>query len=144
MISPAITFTTIIESGEMISVVALLSYLIARSTIFNELLEHRPSKRTYLVLVVVFGLCSIYGMMSGIAFFTANVTIRDFGPIVAGLIGGPFLGIGVGVIGSAYRLALGGTNVITVATGPLVAGAIAGLIYSSTGNRLPTTRMAMV
>ena len=95
-------------------------------------------------LAIIFGLLSIYGMSSGISFYTATVNIRDFGPLAAGLACGPYVGIGAGIIGFIYRLSLGGTNVYIVALGPLMAGIIGSLVYDYNKRELVPVKVAIV
>lgn len=120
---------------QMACVVFLFAYLFSRSRFFIQVLEHRASLAIQLFLTVVFGLLSVYGMSSGISFYTATVNIRDFGPLAGGLACGPLVGLGAGIIGFVYRLSLGGTNVYAVAIGPLAAGIIGGLIYYYQGKK---------
>ncbi len=70
---------------EMICVVIVFAYLFTRSRFFVEMLEHRPMVSTQIILVVIFGILSIYGLSSGVTFSGATVNIRDLGPIIAGL-----------------------------------------------------------
>jgi PAS domain S-box-containing protein len=114
---------------QMACVVFLFAYLFSKSRFYTQILEHRATPVTQVFLSIVFGLLSIYGMSTGISFYTANVNIRDFAPLAAGLACGPYIGFGAGLIGFLYRLSLGGTNVYAVAIGPLVAGVIGGLVY---------------
>lgn len=84
---------------QMACVVFLFTYLFAKSRFFTRVLEHRAPLGTQVFLAIVFGMLSVYGMSSGITFYTATVNIRDFGPIAAGLACGLYIGIGAGIIG---------------------------------------------
>lgn len=55
--------------------------------------------------------------------------VRDLGPMVAGLIGGPVMGIGAGLIGGLYRLVLGGFTAVPCAISTILSGLLAGLIF---------------
>jgi PAS domain S-box-containing protein len=125
----ATLFGDLILLFQMACVIFLFAYLLSKSRLYGDVLSHRASFVSQLILSVIFGLFSIYGMSTGISFYTANVNIRDFGPFVAGFACGPYVGIGAGIIGLAYRLSMGGTNVYAVAIGPLVAGVIGGMVY---------------
>ncbi|MDD1719373.1 MAG: SpoIIE family protein phosphatase [Methanoregulaceae archaeon] len=114
---------------QMICVVMVFAYLFTRSRFFVEVLEDRQSLVTRIILIVVFGLLSIYGLSSGLSISGAVVNIRDLGPILAGLICGPYVGIGAGLVGTVYRITMGGSNVIGAAIGPVLAGAMAGGVY---------------
>jgi len=129
---------------QMACVVFLFAYLFSKSRFYTRVLEHRATIATQVFLAIIFGLLSIYGMSSGVSFYTANVNIRDFGPMAAGLACGPYVGLGAGIIGLLYRISLGGTNVYAVALGPLVAGIIGGLVYSYSKRELVPVKRAVI
>jgi sigma-B regulation protein RsbU (phosphoserine phosphatase) len=129
---------------EMMCVVIVFAYLFTRSRFFVEVLENRPMVSTQIILVVVFGCLSIYGLSSGVTFSGATVNIRDLGPIIAGLTCGPYVGLGAGLIGGAYRLSLGGSNVLGAAIGPVIAGLFSGLVYLLFKREFLSTRNAII
>ena len=55
--------------------------------------------------------------------------IRDLGPMIAGLVAGPYAGLAVGLIGGIYRLSLGGVTCIACSLATVLAGLLAGLVY---------------
>jgi phosphoserine phosphatase RsbU/P len=70
---------------QMICVIIVFAYLFTRSRFFIEVLEHRPTLATQALIIVIFGILSIYGLSSGISVSGATANIRDLGPIIAGL-----------------------------------------------------------
>ncbi|MGE5543830.1 MAG: PP2C family protein-serine/threonine phosphatase, partial [Bacillota bacterium] len=72
---------------------------------------------------------AIYGTLSGIKVVDAIANIRDLGPAIAGLIGGPWVGLGAGLIGAAHRYLQGGFTGLACSTATIVAGLLAGLVY---------------
>jgi len=135
---------TFITLFQMICVVIVFAYLFTRSRFFLEVLEHHPVITTQVLLAVVFGLLSIYGLSSGLSISGAVVNVRDLGPILAGLICGPYVGIGAGLIGAAYRITLGGSNVLGAAIGPVLAGALSGLVYILNKREFVSTKIAII
>ena len=129
---------------QMACVIFLFAYLFSKSRFYTRILEHRASVAMQAFLALVFGLLSIYGMSSGVTFYTATVNIRDFGPLAAGLACGPYVGLGAGIIGALYRLSVGGTNVYAVAIGPLLAGIAGGLVYYYSNQDLVSTKKAVI
>jgi len=129
---------------EMVSVVMVIAYLFSRSRFYLEILEHRPTYTTKGILVAVFGILSIYGMTSGINYFSAVVNIRDLGPIIGGLSCGPFVGIGSGIIGACYRLSVGGSNVYAAALGPLISGVCGSIIFLLNRREMVSTKVAII
>lgn len=135
---------TCIMLFQMICVIIVFAYLFTRSKYFIEVLEHRPLLGTQILLMVIFGVLSIYGLSSGISVSGANANIRDLGPIIAGLTCGPYVGLGAGLIGGAYRVTMGGSNVLAAAAGPVIAGLAAGLVYHYNKREIISTKAAII
>ncbi|MCK9150682.1 PP2C family protein-serine/threonine phosphatase [Methanobacterium alcaliphilum] len=120
------TFIVLVEKTCVIIVIA---YVVTRLKFFKEVLEKKFTLTNQIVLIVIFGLISIFGTYSGIDIFGAHANVRDLGPMVAGLVGGPVLGIGSALIGSLHRILLGGFTVVPCTIATLLSGTLAGLIY---------------
>ncbi|MCW4019091.1 MAG: hypothetical protein NWF00_10515 [Candidatus Bathyarchaeota archaeon] len=84
----------------------------------------------YAVFVVLFGLFSIFGTYIGIADNSGAISnIRDLAPMIAGLVGGPVVGLAVGLIGGIHRLFLGGVSAVPCALATILAGVLAGMVF---------------
>jgi sigma-B regulation protein RsbU (phosphoserine phosphatase) len=118
---------------QMICVIVVFAYLASRTRSFTEILDGKFNLKNYLFLILLFGAFSIYGTTSGIDILGAHVNVRDLGPIIGGLVGGPIVGLGAGLIGAVYRLQQGGVTATPCAIATLLAGLFAGLVYY--GNR---------
>ncbi|MDD4626934.1 MAG: SpoIIE family protein phosphatase [Syntrophomonas sp.] len=79
-------------------------------------------------LILVFGIFSIFGTLSGININGAIANIRDLGPAIAGLVGGPLVGFGAGLIGGMHRYSLGGLTALPCSAATVLAGLAGGLI----------------
>ena len=84
-----------------------------RSRVFTSILKGELDLKNQLCLIGIFGLFSIYGTLSGIQILGAIANIRDLGPMIAGLMGGPIVGLGAGLIGAAHRYFLGGMTALS-------------------------------
>ena len=73
----------------------------------------------------------------------AIFNVRDLGPMVGGLVGGPVVGIGAGLIGALYRSSLGGFTVVPCTISTVLAGLFGGLIWLAYGRRFPPTVVAV-
>lgn len=60
----------------------------------------------------------------------AIMSIRDLGPMIAGITAGPIVGLGAGLIGGIHRYFLGGLTGIPCGLATVVAGLICGAIHS--------------
>jgi sigma-B regulation protein RsbU (phosphoserine phosphatase) len=112
------------------SVVTVLAYIVTRTKVYSSILSvKKVTLKQNLVLIFIFGLFSIFGTLGGIDVMGAIANIRDLGPAIAGLIGGPLAGIGAGLIGSIHRFTMGGVTYIPCSISTVLAGLAGGLIY---------------
>ncbi len=129
---------------QLICVIVVAAYLLTRSRLFSEVLDGHPAIKTQLILILFFGILSVYGTVSGVEFMGAIINVRDLGPMVAGLLGGPVVGLGAGLIGAAYRLSLGGFTVYSCSLATVLAGLFGGLIWIANRRRFPKIVVAVL
>jgi len=60
----------------------------------------------------------------------AIMSIRDLGPMIAGITAGPIVGLGAGLLGGIHRYFLGGLTGIPCGLATVVAGLLCGTIHS--------------
>jgi len=111
---------------EKICVIIVAAYLITRTKCFNNLISRQPTFRDRLVLILAFGGFSVYGTYHGIEIFGAIANTRGLGPMIAGLVGGPVIGLGAGLIGGIHRYFLGGFTSIPYALATIISGILGG------------------
>lgn len=117
---------TLINSMAVMSVTA---YILSRSRFYDEFLQKKVTWKSKLIVIVVFGLLSIYGTVSGFKFMGAFANTRDLGPALAGLFAGPVAGIGAGLIGAIHRYFLGGFTCVSCSLATIVSGLVGGLVF---------------
>ena len=121
--------STLLVLLQLICVIVVVAYLLTRSRFFPDVLDGHPAVKIQILLVLVFGALSVYGTVAGVEFIGAIVNVRDLGPMLAGLLGGPYVGLGAGLIGAAYRMSLGGFSVYSCSLATVLAGLFGGLIW---------------
>ena len=114
---------------EKICVIVVIAYLITRTKYFREILDKRFTLKNRAIFILIFGAVSIFGTYSGIEIFGAIANVRDLGPMIAGLIGGPVIGLGAGLIGGIHRYFLGGFTCVPCSLATVLAGLFGGFIY---------------
>jgi sigma-B regulation protein RsbU (phosphoserine phosphatase) len=114
---------------QMTCVSAVIAYLVTRTRQFSDVINHKAGWGSRLIIILIFGAFSIYGTVSNMVILGAPVNIRDLGPMVAGLIGGPVIGLGAGVIGAAYRMTLGGFSAVPCSIATMLSGLLGGLVF---------------
>ncbi len=111
------------------AVISVVGYILTRSRFYNDILEKRMTWKIRLFLILLFGGLSIYGTLSGFELMGAIANTRDLGPALAGLIAGPAVGLGAGLIGAVHRYSLGGFTCVSCSLATLAAGLVGGLVY---------------
>ncbi len=111
-------------------VVIVVAYILSRMKFFCDVVDGRFSAENQTLLSLIFGLFSIYGTISGFSVVGAIANTRYIGPLLAGIIGGPFVGLGAGLIGGIHRYVSGGFTYVESAISTVVAGLVAGLVFN--------------
>ena len=137
-------FATLLVLLQMMCVIVVVAYLLTRSRIFSDLLDGHATLKVQALLIFVFGALSIYGTISGVDVLGAIVNVRDLGPMVGGLIGGPVVGLGAGLIGAAYRSTLDGVTVVPCTIATILAGLFGGLVWLANHRRFVDIRLAVL
>jgi sigma-B regulation protein RsbU (phosphoserine phosphatase) len=137
-------FESIITLFQMICVIIVFAYLFTRSRYFLEVFEHRATLSTKIILILVFGVLSVYGSISGISLYGAVLNVHDLGPIIAGMTCGPYVGLGAGLIGGAFRFTQGGQYMYAASLATILAGVLSGLIYIANKKEFISTTNAVI
>ena len=139
---------TIIQSSvtlfEILCVIIVFASIFMRSRFFHEIFERNPSWTTQILLMVFFGIMSIFGTLSGLSVYGAVVNVRDLGPMAAGLVCGPFIGIGSGIIGGLFRFFQGGPYMWTGLSAPILSGMLGGIMYLANKRQFVPTWVAVL
>ncbi|MBR2589350.1 MAG: SpoIIE family protein phosphatase [Clostridia bacterium] len=101
-----------------LAVILLISALLGGGDMLSKY-ERKQKRLKYILLAgLVGGLFGIYGNITGVDVRGAVITVRDIGPMLAGITGGPLGGLIAGVIAGAHRYTMGGitANACIVAT----------------------------
>jgi two-component system, LytTR family, sensor kinase len=126
---------------ESMSLIAVAAYVYSQVNIFKKLIKNELENSDKLMLIVFFGLLGILSNYTGvdvrpyninnnnnnIGFYDAIANTRPIAAVVAGYIGGSFLGIGVGAISGLHRYFLGGFTALPCALATIFEGIIGAL-----------------
>lgn len=133
-------FILMLQRGGLI---IILAYLLVNIPAFQHLLQDRQRWQIKLQLIVIFGLFAVISNFTGVEIAEnelitdqlfsqlapdsslANTRVLTIG--VSGLIGGPSVGIGVGLISGAIRYWQGGADPHTYVISSLLIGLLSGL-----------------
>jgi sigma-B regulation protein RsbU (phosphoserine phosphatase) len=126
---------TLLSLINCVAVIVVIAYFLTRSPLFKRVLEKSMTWKDQLLMVLIFGMFSIYGTLGGFRILGGIASIRDLGPVVAGLLAGPVVGLGAGIIGGIHRYLQGGFTAIACGIAPIVAGLAGGVVYLFKRNR---------
>ena len=115
----------LIERACLVLVVFLVLFHIK---FFKRMAGQKLNVLDQFILAALFGCIALYGTYSGIQTSGAIANIRNVGPVMGGLLGGPLVGMGAGLIGGIHRYLMGGFTALPCAIGTILSGLIAGLL----------------
>jgi len=119
--------------------------IISNRTPFKRVLNNRGTWPDKILLILLFGGFSILGTYMGTELPSgAILNYRDLGPMIAGLVGGPVVGLGAGGIGGVHRFFMGGFTAVPCAVSTILIGLFCGLIKQWNGNKLLSIPKAIV
>jgi len=119
----------IFELLQQTAVIIVIAYLFSKSPAMDYLSGAKLQRRQLLVLYIIFSLFSILGTYAGLPIQGAIANTRAIGAVLAGLIGGPVLGLSVGLTAGLHRFSLGGFTAFSCGVSTTVEGLIGGLVY---------------
>ena len=112
------------------AVLILVAYVFSRTELYENIIDKKYSLKNATSLIILMGLFSIYGTLSGVNVLGAVANIRNLGPIVAGLIGGPVIGFFTGLIGGVHRYFYkSNITCIPCSLATVIAGLSAGFLF---------------
>lgn len=105
-------------------------FLLTKAPIFrNIMLKKRPSLAEKILYTLFFGMIGILGTYTGFTTTDGIANTRAVGVIVGGLVGGPYVGLGAGLLAGIHRYFVGGLTSGTSAVAAIIQGALAGFCY---------------
>ncbi|HKM39537.1 MAG TPA: sensor histidine kinase [bacterium] len=120
--------TLFMELALRMCVIATSAFIFSRIPMFRRTLSKMASGRDKVLLTIVFGLFTLLGTYWGIEVKGAIANSRAIGAVVAGLIGGPWVGLGAGAIAGLHRWSLGGFTGFACGLSTAVEGLLGGLV----------------
>jgi sigma-B regulation protein RsbU (phosphoserine phosphatase) len=133
-----------VELVKSMAVIIMVAYLFTRTRLYREVLDRRLTWQGRAFLTLIFGAFSIWGTLAGVEILGGIANTRDLGPALGGLLGGPFVGIGAGLIGAVQRLTMGGFTAVPCALATVAAGFAGGVVYLLFKGRLASVWAAML
>ncbi|SDN51668.1 two-component system, LytT family, sensor histidine kinase LytS [Fictibacillus solisalsi] len=141
----------------------MVAFLLSRLKSFRQIVHQEHNQKEKMLLILIFGAFGIISNYTGIEinngaivsqtwqadvdYDAAIANTRIMGVAIGGLLGGPIVGLGVGLIAGLHRLTLGGFTAEACAISTILAGLITGLLGRRFGiigrNRSPWGAVAV-
>ncbi|HHV06707.1 MAG TPA: sensor histidine kinase [Firmicutes bacterium] len=118
----------LVELSLRMCVIATSAFLFSRIPMFRRMLSKMATGTDKVFLTIGFGLFTLLGTYWGIEVKGAIANSRAVGAVVAGLIGGPWVGLGAGAIAGVHRCSLGGFTGFACGLSTTVEGLLGGLV----------------
>lgn len=125
---------------EKVAVIVAAAFVLATARPFQTLVLRQASWLRQVVIFAIFALVSVWGSHLGFEVLGVPINNRAVGILVAGLLGGPVVGLGVGLVGGAYFAFLIAPD-SSLAPYLLLASALDGLLSGLLGRRWRASRM---
>ncbi|MDF2501269.1 MAG: sensor histidine kinase [Anaerosporomusa subterranea] len=140
----SINWPLVLDISRNVALIGICAYLTTRLPAIRRALAQLEFRlRDKLVLALVFGLFSAVGNWMGIPVMGSMANTRIVGPIAGGLIGGPLVGIGAGIIGAIPRYFMGGYTMWASVLANIIAGVVSGMAYRFLGFRRLEVKSAL-
>lgn len=120
---------------QVMSFFLFIAYVYCNSPGFRLRREERMRFPNWFILYVFFSAISIGGTYLGLPVQGAVANTRAMGPVLAGLVGGPALGVAVGLTGGIHRYFFGGFTAFACGLSTSVEGLLGGLVYLALARR---------
>lgn len=111
---------------ERVGIIVILGFILAHTKLFRQALQNQDGYKGKAILISIFSLFSIISNYTGIEIqrnmivnndwvFTIDpsgsiANTRILGVEIGGLLGGPFVGAGIGILAGLHRFSLGGST----------------------------------
>ncbi|RXZ00813.1 sensor histidine kinase [Fictibacillus sp. S7] len=148
---------------ERAGVLVMVAFLLSRLRSFRQIVHQEHNRKEKMLLILIFGAFGVISNYTGIEinngaivsqtwqadvdYDAAIANTRIMGVAIGGLLGGPIVGLGVGLIAGLHRLTLGGFTAGACAISTILAGLITGWLGRRFGiigrNRSPWGAVAV-
>ncbi|MDQ6421993.1 sensor histidine kinase [Paenibacillus sp. LHD-117] len=129
---------------ERVGILLIVVFLLSRMRSFRQIIHHEHRLKEKLSLIAIFGIFGIISNYTGIEinqgvitspewqadvdYDSALANTRVLGVALGGLLGGPLVGFGTGLIAGLHRVSLGGFTAYACGVSTILAGIATGLL----------------
>ncbi|MGQ3379109.1 LytS/YhcK type 5TM receptor domain-containing protein [Priestia endophytica] len=129
---------------ERVGIIVIAAFILAQMKSFRQIVQHEQGIKEKLFILFIFGAFGIISNYTGIEVHQREITTRTWideigtenaiantrimNIVIGGILGGPLVGGGVGIIAGFHRYLLGGYTAFSCAISSVIAGFFAGIV----------------
>ena len=113
----------------VLSVMLILLLIASKTRSFKNIMNKKATKKDLLVTLVIFSILGCAASLYCIPVHESLANVRNLIIMIAGLFGGPFVGIPAGLISGGFRFMEGGHTALPCAVATIISGVLGSLIY---------------
>lgn len=119
----------IVYLAQRMSIIIVIVFILSTTSTFKKIFSRNFRISDKIVMIIFFTILGITGSYTGIRMDDAILNSRAVGPMTAGLLGGPVIGIVTGIIVGIHRYLMGGFTSTACAMAAVLQGVIGGAVY---------------
>lgn len=125
-----------IDMAGTLAIILVVAAIISGSDLLAKLKTEKNNWKYVVLVGLLGGIFGVYGNISGLSFQGAVISVRDIGPILAGVTGGPVGGLLAGVIAGVHRYTMGGITAAPCVVATCCIGLACGFLGEKMQNKL--------
>ncbi|GAB6183876.1 sensor histidine kinase [Thermodesulfovibrio hydrogeniphilus] len=115
--------------SQRLCIITTVAFILSRMPALGRVLLKKPTIKDKLILTLLCGGLGILGTYGAVEIHGALANSRVVGVMIGGLLGGPVVGAGAGLIAGVHRYFIGGFTAFSCGLAAVVEGFLGGLVY---------------
>ena len=125
-----------LEMFKILAVMLIFLIIATKTKHFKNILKGKVTRKDQFFCIIIFSILGCLASKAHIYVHGAPANVRCLIIMIAGLFGGPYVGIPSAVISAIFRLGMGGPTAVPCSTATIIAGIIGSVIYVLNGNKI--------
>ncbi len=145
IVNDTIVLEPFINMFNVLAIILIVMIFSTRLRYIKAMIRRDYSRNDIIVCLIVFLILGVLSTLLTKNLGNSSANVRTMTIVIAGLFGGPAIGIPTAILAGAVRLGMGGSTALPCALSTFICGLIASVIYVWNGNRfLRTTPSAIL
>lgn len=139
IVNDSIVLEPFINMFNVLAIILIVMIFATRLKSFKAVIHREHTRNDIIVCMIAFVIMGLLATALTKNLGNSSANVRSMTVMIAGLFGGPMIGIPTAVAASAFRFAIGGPTQVPGALSTLICGVMASAIYVWNGNRFLRT-----